>query len=137
MQLNPAKKQNNKFGTMWYLNERLYLKKSTNSVTNYGTWLSDDSKLYVVLNYDANLKEELENIMDTMIKSTPELSEFKRSIEGDRHFIKAGAKLEKIEAGMAMRYIIEIYGVFTKTSDKKSYLQMEVSEVAMENFNLL
>ena len=127
----------NKFGTMFYLKDRLYLKKSTTSVTNYSVWVSEESKAHIVLNYDEDLKRELDLIMDAILKNTPDLPEFKRPVEGDRHFIRLNTKIGKqLETGQALKYILQIYGVFMKSSEKKSYLQLEVAEIDCKPFSL-
>jgi hypothetical protein len=138
LQLKKTIKQQNKFGIMYYLTERLYLRKSDAAVINYSTWESDDKKnVYLVLNFDPDLNSHLNLVMDSMQKSTPELPDFKRNSNGERHFIKLASKIGPIEENMALKYIVQVYGVFVKTSDKLSYLQMEVMEIDTQPFSLL
>src|SRR5271156_3221050 len=76
----------NKFGCMYYLSEKVYLRKST-PVMDYSTRTSDDGKLHLVLSYDKDLKDELELLQSILKDKNAEL-EFKGHVEGDRHFLK-------------------------------------------------
>jgi hypothetical protein len=116
VQLKKSTKQQNKFGIMYYLSERLYLRNADAAVINYTTWESDDEKnVYLVLNFDEDLNSHLNLIMDCMQKNTPDLPDFKRNLNGDKHCIKLSRKIERIENNMALKFVVQIYGVFAKT----------------------
>ena len=137
LQLKKTTKQNNKFGIMYYLTERLYFSKSEVPVIDYSTWESDDEKnVYLVLNFDQNFNCLLNSVMDGMCKNTPDLPNFKRN-NGDKHFIKLATKIGRVENNMALKFVLQIYGVFVKANDKCSYLQMEIIELDAEPFSLL
>ena len=126
----------NKYGTMYYLAEKIYLKKSLTGVADYGMWESDEGKLNLVLHYDADLFGELQLVMNKIKEKMPGL-DFKEQVVGDRMFVKTSKKVGKVPEGMSLTYIIQIYGVFTQHSSGKSYLQMEITEVSTKNFSLL
>src|SRR5438477_5540721 len=84
----------NKFGTMFYLSDKVYLRKST-PVTDYSTWISEDGKHHLVLTYDKDLIDELEKLQNKLKEKMPEL-QFKAHNDGDRHFLKMDEKVEHI-----------------------------------------
>ena len=56
----------NKYGTLYYFKDRLYLTKNT-AITDYSIWSSDTDVVYLVLQ-DAGLLEELRLIKQAINK---------------------------------------------------------------------
>ena len=70
MKLEKAKKATNKYGTFYYLKERIYLVHNK-QVSNYSLWTGENGGLHLALDLEDDLKAELKNIMDNMQKQHP------------------------------------------------------------------
>jgi hypothetical protein len=122
----------NKFGTMFYLTDKIHLQKTLNPVTDYSLWTSDEGKPYVVLPFDANLKEELMKITSKLTALQADFL-FKEVEDKQSHYIKLSPKID-LTNGLALSYVLEIFGIFQKTGNT-AYLQMEIVEIRTKTYS--
>jgi hypothetical protein len=125
----------NKFGTLYYLKDRIYLVHNQ-FVADYSLYDgSERSGLQLCLGLDAALKAELERVMEHMKRQVPTL-QFK-PFDSDKIYIKVSDKCEKIETKCLLQFSIEIYGAFYQNATKQSFLQMNVLEAKTKKLSLL
>ena len=127
-------KKPNKYGVLFYLNERIYLVKNA-CEANYSIWSSDARVVHLVLT-DAALQEEIRLICE-MIKKKDESLEFKLSNPDDRIYLKINKDVEKIPMNCELTYCISVYGFFKQSATGKVFLQMDVKEARTTKISIL
>src|SRR5438552_2866439 len=109
----------NKYGSLYYFNERIYLTKNT-PTTNYSVWSTDSGVSSLVLNGDAELLRELRLLIQSIKKVNGSMN-FKEYAADELLFVKLGKDCEKIPANCELSYCISVFGVFKKT-DGQAFL---------------
>jgi hypothetical protein len=125
----------NKYGTLYYLKDRIYLVHNQ-FITDYSLYGGSDRKgVQLCLALSPALKAELERVMENMKKLEPSL-QFK-PLDAPKIYIKVGDKCSKIETNCMLQFSISIYGAFNQNATKQSFLQMDVIEANTKNISLL
>jgi hypothetical protein len=126
----------NKYGTLYYLKDRIYLvhNEFVFDYTLYGG--SDRKGVQLCLALSAPLKAELERVIENMKRQEPTL-QFKPLEDNGKIYVKVGEKCSKIESNCMLQFTISIYGAFNQNATKQSFLQMDVIEANTKNISLL
>ena len=131
--LNKAKNQNN-FGTYFYLKDAIYLVQR-NGTTDYTFGQSKFSQTpQLNLTLDDGLKKEFALIATAIAEKMPDLKV--KAIDGDKIFIKLGKDCGKIPSNCTLQYSLRVYAVFQQSSGA-AFSQYEVAEHQTEKVSLL
>lgn len=128
-------KKLNKFGKMFYLDERIYL-VIRKPMTEYSAWTSAKDEVHLVFTMTTALKSELDAITMAASKQNPEF-EFKKYTAGEKIYIKLRTDCAKIEVNGELQVSINVYGVFMQNATATAFLQMEIAEVQCKKISLL
>ena len=122
--LNKAKNQNS-FGTYFYLDEAIYLVQR-NGVTDYTVGQSKFSqKPQLKHTLGDDVKKEFTLIAAAITQKMPDLKV--KAIDGDKIYIKFGNDCGKIPSNCTLQYSLRVYAVFQQSSGA-AFLQYDVAE---------
>src|SRR5438552_4220090 len=132
IELNISKTPN-KYGTLYYFKDRIYLTKNT-PITDYSIWASDTGIVHLVLQ-DSGLLEELRLLKQSINKVDASLN-FKEYGAEQKLYVKLGKACGEIPPNCELCFCISIFGVFKK-ADGQLFLQLDVFEQSTKKLSLL
>ena len=129
-------KKPNKFGKLFYLNEKIML-VIRKPITDYGLWSpSDKDEANLIITLPAELKREIDAIIQAVSKQDQNL-QFKELAVGEKLYIKIRKECGKVALNEELQIVVKVYAFFHQTTTMKSFLQLEVSEIHSRRISLL
>jgi hypothetical protein len=121
LDIHPLKNQNS-FGTMFSLNEKIEL-VTTEYVTEYHTFKGENEKKFICFT-SPQVQNAITSISNTL--ATEKAITFKP--EKDKLFLRINEdQFKSLPKNQKLHLSVNIYGVFTQSSSKLSFLQMELT----------
>src|SRR5438552_9922389 len=125
----------NKFGSMYYFKDRIYLVQDK-PTTNYTIWSNGNGDPFLTLADEHDLITELLSLCRSLSKKDETIN-FKELKQDERLYVKFSRDCGKIASNCELTYCICVYGFFKKPDGTSSFLQMEVAEHSTRKFSLL
>ena len=127
-------KKANKFGKMFYANERICL-VIRKPISDYGLWSSANDEVHLTFTLSVELKRQFDSIIQA---ATHQLHlDFKEYGVGEKLFIKIHKDVGAVSLNNELRIVIGVYAVFHQSATQKAFLQLEVKEIDAKKFSLL
>ena len=129
-------KKPNKFGKLFYLNEKIML-VIRKPITDYGLWTAGDKDaVHLTFALTAELKREIDAIIQAVSKQDQNL-QFKEFAVGEKLYIKISKECGKVALNEELKIVVKVYAFFHQTATMKSFLQLEVCEIESRRISLL